>query len=192
MGKHNGGLSMNNEPLDPDNVQSRELYAHFGRAAFHAQCFEMSLEIILLLYHKLGDPTFTVERWEAMEATLQKKTMGYLLREVQTRMNVVVQGEADVLNQALEKRNYLMHRFWRENIQLTLTTPGRDRLIDELNDIANSFTMADALVSSMYGAMAKMIGMTEEAFEAELHQFHKEAEHLGKRLLEESPEELLK
>src|SRR5688500_2884929 len=123
---------------DETNEQCKEVYAHAGLAVYLAQCLEKSLENFLFLNARMTGIYLTLEQLNTCEKHLEAKTLGRLVAE--TRKHVQFKtGTEEILVTALERRNFLAHRFFKERAVDFMTKAGRDRMISELIDIQQCF-----------------------------------------------------
>ena len=60
----------------------KDVFAHFGLAAYHAQCYEMELKNIFLLLIRANNRSLSIPLLEQCEAVLDKQTLGTLIREI--------------------------------------------------------------------------------------------------------------
>src|SRR5438046_3381432 len=84
----------------------------FGAAAYYAQFFEEAIAQFLRTDAQL--PKLQGSRIDTNldERSLDKNTMGLLLKRLRTHFEIDVEIDA-VLSEALTKRNYLMHEFFK-------------------------------------------------------------------------------
>jgi hypothetical protein len=160
---------------------TREVYACFGFAAYSAQCLEMSLGNYFMVYQRVSDITLTVDELLAMEATRQKQTLGLLLKDFRKYVDLDASYD-DVLVQALKKRNFLMHHFFRERAVHFMADAGRSQMIDELTEIADSLQIADKVVIAVYDSLARILGVTDDVLDREFDKLHAQA-----KLLDSTP-----
>jgi hypothetical protein len=168
------------EAIDPESAHVREVYARFGLAVYHAQCFEHGLANLNLTAHLVGAKGIipTQEQWEALvDEVLDRsfeKTLGNLIKELKN----VISIDAHALGYILEAkavRDELCHRFFREHAEDFLTSTGRDRMLLKLEQLDRKICEASAMVDLIEAATAKHIGQTPEqraayfdAYEAEI------------------------
>ncbi|HEX6466833.1 MAG TPA: hypothetical protein VFZ99_05985, partial [Terriglobales bacterium] len=98
--------------LDSEEGQLNAVFACFGFAAQYAQLFEAGLVRFLIVYNKISAESLTLEDFETIESNLQKRTMGQLIRELSRYVNFQDLALAGHFDDALQKRNFLMHRFF--------------------------------------------------------------------------------
>ena len=153
--------------LSPQEEQSRELFAYAGLVLYWAQCFEMSLEIFLLIHTRLANKSISLSELESYESDIQRKTLGGLLRDV--RQRVAFDSSAEIaIGDALEKRNLLVHRFFKERGIEALSLAGRAEMIERLQDFEQSFRVADRVAWSIVEAARKVLGIPDEIIQQEL------------------------
>lgn len=152
----------------------KDVFAHFGLAAYHAQCFEMELKNIFLLLLRANNRSLSIPLLEQCEAVLDKQTLGTLLRDIRK----VVSFDDDcvvAVESALTNRNRLMHGFYERHAIDLLSHTGRDTMIHELETYSTSFETADTVARSVSGAIGKSLGITDEFLQSELERMKKEA-----------------
>src|ERR1041384_167984 len=135
--------------LKTEEGQLNAVFACFGSAAQHAQHFEVALGEFLLLYNKLSKRELTLEAFEALDQKLQKQTMGTLLREFKKYVRINDSNVDRRLELALEKRNFLMHHYFREREGQLRVEKDRLLLLTELVQIGSLLEQAAALVGGM-------------------------------------------
>lgn len=152
----------------------KDVFAHFGLAAYHAQCFEMELKNIFLLLIRVNNRSLLIPLLEQCEAVLDKQTLGTLVRDIR---KVVSFGDGCVvaIESALTNRNRLMHGFYERHATNLLSKTGRDTMIHELETYSTSFEIADTVARSVSGAIGKSLGITDEFLQSELERMTQEA-----------------
>src|SRR6266478_7937307 len=87
-----------------------EVFRDFGFAAFTAQMLDSALITILLAAEHAGHLTFNKKNDIESELFLSRQTLGALITELK-RLGLDDET-ADMLKDALEARNFLMHHFF--------------------------------------------------------------------------------
>jgi hypothetical protein len=106
----------------------------FGAAAYYAQFFEAAIADFLIAYRKLPIPGMVDKGTNLDEESLDKNTMGMLLRKL--RNHFEIDNEIDsVLSDALTKRNYLMHQFFKKRRSDFSSSENRQQIFSELIQI---------------------------------------------------------
>jgi len=137
--------------------QVNAVFACFGSAAQHAQHFEAALGEFLLDYNKLSKRAITPQEFEALDQKLQKRTLGTLLREFSKYVTIGDPKVAGFLEMALEKRNFLMHHFFREREGRLRLKKDRMALLSELVGIDRILEEAATIIRGMRIAVSRAI-----------------------------------
>ena len=143
----------------PDDL--RELYYEFGRAAEMAQLMETEAGNLALVYATMLVDTskITDEQREFFQALVQdvnKRTFGNLFRQIQ-RMGQIDGSILDTVNDALEKRNYLTHKFFRKHNFAIHSVEGRKTMRAEIREIQGSLSLAHTVLSGMTGSLSQLL-----------------------------------
>lgn len=138
--------------FETEEGQLNAVFACFGSATQHAQLFEQSLLRFLAVYNRIQSDSVSVGDLEE-----KKMTMGYLIKQVKHR----VRFDDDLIEEgfsiALDKRNYLIHRFFLERNEEFKSTEGRLRLLSELVAIEQVLDRCRAMVNAMRIAMCRTL-----------------------------------
>jgi hypothetical protein len=139
----------------------REVYYEFGRAAEMAQVMETEAGNLALVYSTMlvGTSKITDEQREFFRALLQDvntRTFGNLFRQVQ-RMGQIDDGIIATVNDALEKRNYLTHKFFRRHNFAIHSVEGRRTMLADLREIQGALSLAHATLSAMTGSLSQLL-----------------------------------
>ena len=110
-----------------------EVLRDFGYAAFTAQMLEEALIHVLLAAENAGRITFNKKADIESELFLSKKTLGQLMGELK-RGGMDDQLE-ELLRDALNARNFLMHHFFSSHCQDFVTEQGRGKMLKELQSL---------------------------------------------------------
>jgi len=149
-----------------DDVERRkEVFAWFGGAAYHAQCFEVALQSLLLLAYRLNCPGTLASDLDDVDVRLSSKNLGWLLRELEKYFTLHSEF-SDLLNTYREKRNYLMHRFFFDNARKLLSPLGCDVMVNELKYLSQAFQKADAIAQEISKHLRALAGWSEEEIDA--------------------------
>jgi hypothetical protein len=142
-----------------------ELYAEFGIAAEKAQVLELEAGNVALLYmalvfkaEEIGDEQRNMFR--SILDDCDRSTLGRLLRQVKSI------GEFDesilcAVDEALERRNHLMHKFFRTHNFAILGEPGRKTMIEELKEIQCKLDRAHTMLLGVAGILQKLAGLDD-------------------------------
>lgn len=130
------------DDMDDENYHTREVYAYFGLAVYHAQVLEHGVVNLLTIAKIFPDPTAAREMFEPVMGQYFSQVFGKLVKEVTPYLGDDVELLTD-LKHAVTIRNHLVHRYWREKVGLTHTTRGKNRMIGELRDAIQMFVNVD-------------------------------------------------
>ncbi len=146
--------------MTDDEQRRKDVFAWFGAAAYHAQCFEVELQILLILTHRLEHPDATPDELEDFDVRLSRRTLGRLLRDLRERFTLHPDFDA-LLDGYRVKRNYLMHEYFFTNAKELLTAEGCGAMVTELRALADSLREADAIARALSKRMRRILGISE-------------------------------
>ena len=120
----------------PDDL--RELYFEFGRAAEMAQVMEteagnLALVYATMLVDKSGATDEQREFFRALVEDVNERTFGNLFHQIK-KMGQIDDGILSAVNDALDKRNYLTHRFVRSHNFAINSVEGRKSMLAEIRE----------------------------------------------------------
>ena len=153
--------------LHPDYDDPKEPYAFFGLAAYWAQCFEQSMILLIASTNALLHNPIEAKNFDEVFSSLDKKTLGTLIRQL-SGIAKIESGMEFQINSVLQKRNYLMHRFFSENSMMWFNSSTRRKMIDELRDLAQAFQDGDHMLTSIYNPLWERLGIDEATVRREL------------------------
>lgn len=122
--------------------ENAAVLAYFGLAAYWGQVLENTLVQVLSLAARLTGEVALPTEIATLELANQKKTLGTLLRKLHLSITMPDTIE-EVVDQALEQRNFLTHHFFRERDEDLKVPEGRVRMIEELRGIRETICQAN-------------------------------------------------
>jgi hypothetical protein len=139
-----------------------ELYAEFGIAAEKAQVLEIdagnvALSFLAFFFKTNELTTEQIEMFRSIDRDLNRKTLGALLKYVKTTANIddyILQA----LDDALEKRNFLTHKFFLTHNFAIYSAVGRKEMIQELKEIQNTLGLAHWMLHGLSEGLDKLSG----------------------------------
>lgn len=160
---------------DPDvEFQVREVFAYYGRAAYAASCVESGLVIALMHVELLAQVHGRARRerkapsraeWEGMfDAYMAKQELlpfGTLIDRFRSLHKVDPALDALMAN-ALRRRNFLAHGFFRESAVAFAHGAGRLAMIEELDRDHDLFTRTDDAVQGAVAPIIPKLGIDPE------------------------------
>ncbi len=150
-----------------ESDQIRDTYAHFGLAVYMAQVLEHGLVNAMLVASIAGGRRLSPSDVDAFMDKKFELTLGRLIRDL--RVHITVDDSlAQLLADALGKRNWLAHAYFRERAEAFMTETGRLAMIAELQAARDCFKVADDKLDEIVRPLRDRLGMTEEKIEAEM------------------------
>ena len=155
------------EELDTNAQQRLETFARYGLAMYHAQCVEKSLAILVSsVFNKEFLPSGPDRREEIQEEVFAK-TISRLLNRLKKQITLPPNLNRMLIT-SLQKRNWLAHDyFWVRAVQL-LTVSGRNKMIDELTSLSDSFSKLDAHLTKIYEKHLRKVGVSQTTLDEKL------------------------
>lgn len=154
---------------DEQSEQIREVYAHYGLAMYYAQVLETEAWIALSMIKESDPSVITSWRFEEALEEAAALTMGQAVAKLIESAEVAPPLQ-QMLPAAVEKRNWLAHRyFWDRCVELA-NERGRAAMIDELAELADWFQEMDMQLSALTRRMTtgRGIALTDDAIELHL------------------------
>ncbi len=148
---------------EDENGKSRLIYAYFGLAIYFAQCLEQTFTNMIWIDRVFKKKVkFQNEINEIIDAVENsKKTMGVLIREVKTEYSLPENLVVD-LKKVLDTRNYLAHKFFKEQVQKFHTELGKKEMLKYFCDFIDDSKEVDNELNNYYCHYTKKLGLTEE------------------------------
>jgi hypothetical protein len=162
------------EDLDKENAEIRNLYAETGLALYLAQVLEHGIVNILVLGYmiavgKTAPHPITEEKIarflakaEEIEQRHYEQTLGALLTSVHKSGISLPAPLVDLLTKALEHRNRLVHRLFRERALEIGNSSGRKSVFAELKDMKEVFIEADTALDGIWKQLALKNGINQQ------------------------------
>ena len=158
-----------------DEEQSRDVYAHYGLTMYLAQVLEYAIVSAFVILRLPEKQKYTREDIDDLMDGRFKKTLGMLLKTLRDEMTLPETLEA-TLSQALARRNFLAHHYFRERAEQFVTREGRAKMIVELQIDQQLFQSADTALSGVLRPMRIANGLTDQALD---ERYHRMCEKLG-------------
>ena len=142
--------------LETEEGQLNSVFACFGSAVQHAQLFEQALTRFLTTYNRVAADSVS------FDDIGRKWTLGQLLQKVRKHVRFDDESVDGLFAVALDKRNFLIHRFFLDRSPAFSTTEGRLALLNELLGIENDLERCRVTVNAMRIAMCETIGVRDD------------------------------
>ena len=157
------------ETYDEDE-HVKAVYAHFGLAVYFSQVLEHglvnALVFIDLLPRKAGRPVAKQEWFKEFDAFMDQHfetTLGKMIRSLKNVISIPHDLES-LLAEALNKRNFLAHHYFKDRSTEFMTKLGRDKMILELQEARTLFEHADDKLDEVVRPLRERFGLTDEQF----------------------------
>jgi hypothetical protein len=161
--------------MNDDQVgeEVKEVYARFGLAVYHAQVLEHGIVnalVVLDLIPSRRHLTRSPDEWgSVVDAFMDRHfetPMGSMMRSLRGAAEVPSDLE-DLLRNALKRRNWLAHDFFRERAHEFLTSAGRDQMLAEVDECRACFEAADKRLDEIIRPLRNKAGITDQMLERE-------------------------
>jgi hypothetical protein len=164
-----------NDVPSPDDYSEKEVYAFFGLAAYSVQVLEKALVNMVVIFRTCGLP-ISVEQYDEVFADHDSKTIDQLVRRAQAASIPIPEETQLLLEQALDRRNYLNHDFYADYAGHFMTEEGRSVMIDRLRELTRLFQRAERACEPIYLPLMKKMGVTAESVEQQVQALMAEAQ----------------
>jgi hypothetical protein len=141
--------------LETAEGQSNAIFACYGSVAQRAQNFENGVGKFLIVYNQITNETLTTEDLESRNADLHRKTMGQLLHRLKKIVTFPDETYTDYFQEALDQRNFLMHKYFLERDHVFATEESRFAALQELTQIEAVFDRARIAINAMRIALCR-------------------------------------
>ena|ERR1700674_4132053 len=148
--------------MDEYSDTLRVLYLEFGRTAEMAQVMELEAGNLALSFAAFAfDPSKITDDerclLRAIVDDVNSRTFGNLLKQIR-KIGGVDEGIQRIVDEALEKRNYLVHKFFRSHNLRINSEEGRKEMIADLGAIHESLSRAHAVLTGMTHTLNQAFG----------------------------------
>ena len=146
----------------------KEVYARFGLAVYCAQVLEHGLVnalLILALIPSRRHRARSRDEWEAaVDAFMNRHfqtTMGRMMKAIRD-VTAVPSDVETLLGDALTRRNWLAHDFFRDRAREFMSIPGREQMLREVDECRACFEAADKRLDEIIRPLRVKAGITDE------------------------------
>lgn len=160
---------------EDDNGKHRLIYAYFGLAVYFSQVLEETFSIMLwtdrVFKKKVKTNKEVNEIIDAIENS--KKTMGVFINEVKQSYSLTEKLTID-LTSILEKRNYLVHKYFKIEIQKCYSDLGRREMLEYFANFIDETKSIDSELNKYYTKYTDKMGFSKEKIEELVNQMKQE------------------
>lgn len=160
-----------------------ELYVQFGIAAEKAQVLEVEAGNVALSYLttwvKIEEITPEVrEMFRSIVDDCNRSTLGKLLKQIRS-IGTFDDSIIQAVDTALERRNYLMHHFFRTHNFAIFNEAGRKEMLEELRDIQGKLDHAHAILFGISKTLDKIASIDDSSEQALIERLQAQGKRVG-------------
>ncbi len=144
--------------MEPSSEDIKEVYAQFGLAYYLGEVIHRGVCHLYLGLH-CHDQGMTRLRIEELMREAYAETLGGILNKVRHALSADLETR---LGWALEKRNYLAHHFWFDEVHQLSTAEGAHELAEQLAEIIAKFDSINEELDRIVRADLQRRGITDE------------------------------
>jgi uncharacterized protein with HEPN domain len=160
---------------EDENGKSRLIYAYFGLAIYFSQVLEETFSIMLwtdkIFKKKVKTNQEVNEIIDAFENS--KKTMGVFINEIKQSYSLSENIAID-LKSVLEKRNYIIHKYFKIEIQKFFTDIGKKEMLEYFGNFIDEVKKIDSELNNYYSKYTDRMGLTKQRIKEIMSEMKKE------------------
>jgi hypothetical protein len=163
--------------MEIDKKEIKPITDILGLAVLDSQRLEYSIAFLMLLSRKDVDFTNKIQDEDIDEymLTLSKKTLGTLMNQLK-KLIEVSDGFIEILEEALDARNYLMHRLLNHQSENFLTKSGRSEMLKDVKEKRKTLYECYFFLDPYIQILMKFRGFPSEYFIKELSEKYEKDE----------------
>ncbi len=160
MGKYQEALD--EYYLEDENGKVRVIYAYFGLAIYITNCLEETFSIMLWTNRIFKNKPKTNKEVNEIidEVENSRKTMGLLIQEIKENYGLTDEHKLQLKN-VLDKRNYLIHKYFRLEIQKFYSETGNKEMLKYFSDIIKEAQNLDNELNQYFEHYKLKLGFDE-------------------------------
>lgn len=160
---------------EDENGKTRLIYAYFGLAVYFSQILEETFSIMLWTDRIFKKKVKTNKEVNDIITAIEKskKTMGNFINEVQQSYSLT-DKLTDDLKSILEKRNYLVHKYFKLEIQKCYSDLGRKEMLEYFGNFIDQIKQINFELNDYYSKYTNRMGFTKEKIEELVEEMKKE------------------
>ncbi|SCY97778.1 hypothetical protein [Flavobacterium caeni] len=157
--------------LTDEGEKAKLIYAYFGGAIYYSQCLEETFSMMLWMDRIFKQRAKSKEEINEIIDAIEhsKKTMGNLLNEVKENYGIS-ETHLDKLKTVLNKRNYLVHKYFKIEIQKFYSDQGRKEMLTYFGSFIDETLSIDNTLQEYFSHYKIKLGFTEERLEQLIHE----------------------
>ncbi|MCT4697618.1 hypothetical protein [Tenacibaculum haliotis] len=158
-----------------EDGKHRLIFAYFGLSIYFAQVLEETFSIMLwtdrIFKKKVKTNKEVNEIINAIENS--RKTMGNFINEVKQSYTLTDKITEDLVN-ILDKRNYIVHKYFKIEIQKCYSELGRKEMLQFFGEFIDQTKKLDTELNNYYKKYTDRLGFTKEKIEELVNQMKTE------------------
>ena len=163
---------------EDENGKTRLIYAYFGLAVYFSQVLEETFSIMLwtdrIFKKKVKTNKEVNEIIDSIEKS--KRTMGVFINEVKQTYSLT-EKLAEDLKIVLDKRNYLVHKYFKLEIQKFYSDLGKKEMLEYFGKFIDETKRVDSELNQYYSKYTDKLGLTKEKIEELVNEMKAEEKH---------------
>ena len=152
---------------DSNQGDENVLYVLCGEALLWAQMLEQEILTGILLHAVVRGTVLSRDEANELLRRKDKQPLKHKLDEVFKRVGTKP-DLTPVFYEALEKRNFFVHRFFWDRMELSFSYDGREKLVAEVEELRELFRSAYLFAKGITELYAKQTDLTAEMITEEL------------------------
>lgn len=132
----------------PNDEELGPVFRAYGAACFSAQNLEGTLRFLLVLNAAHEKKRFTTDVIKLIESETAKNTLRELF-DAASRSEYFTDIEKRTVQNAIKKRNSLIHSYWDSQITNLSSPDGRARVVDDLYRARDIIRKANSILTSL-------------------------------------------
>ena len=157
-----------------ESEQHKEVYAYFGLAVYWAQVLEHQIANMLVVSRIMQGQVVSEDEFDVLFTKKLANTLGQLINEI-TQTYKLSESDKKELKEVLDLRNFIVHDYFKEKIQLFVTTKGRELMINYFIEFRDKCSKIDKRLVDLASLYYQRLGITKEWINEQVEQIKKEA-----------------
>lgn len=151
------------ESATAEGEHEKLIYAYFGAAIYYAQCLEESFSMMLWINRIFKEQAKSSDEINEIIDAIEnsKKTMGSFLNEVKQNYELSENHIAE-LESVLNRRNYLVHKYFKLEIQKFHSDKGKKEMLKYFADFIEDTVLIDDELQKYFLNYKIRLGFTED------------------------------
>ncbi|GAB0174563.1 MAG: hypothetical protein HHAS10_04420 [Candidatus Altimarinota bacterium] len=148
---------------EQNDSQDKIIFAYFGLAIYKGQCLEKEFENMLWIKNIFINNVTSLEEFDDLvnEVEGKRHTMGKQINELKKIYSFSEKIEMELI-EVLEMRNYLIHKYFKENIQKLSSMQGIKETLKYFTDFIERASLLDKELQIYTDDYKKKLGITDE------------------------------